>query len=57
VMYQGQKLQLFPSFAVKVTELEKYQHVKPSVKLQGNVLEYQVQSGQQLLTSTLSFSE
>ncbi len=57
VMYQGQKLQLFPNFDVKVTPLEKYEHVKPSVKLKGNALEYQVQQGQQLLTSELSFSE
>jgi hypothetical protein len=57
VTYQGQKLQLFPDFAVKVTELEKYQHVKPSVKLTGNGVKYQVQHGQQLLTSELSFGQ
>lgn len=57
VTYQGQKLQLFPNFAVAVTPLEKYQHVKPSVKLQGDHLEYQVQYQWQLLTTTLSFSE
>lgn len=57
VTYQGQKLQLFPSFAVTVTPLEKYQHVKPSVKLQGDQLEYQVQYQQQLLTTTLFLSE
>jgi len=40
-----------------VTPLKKYEHVKPSVTLKGNALEYQVQHGQQLLTSGLSFSE
>jgi len=57
VMYQGQKLQLFPNFDVKVTPLKKYEHVKPSVTLKGNTLEYQVQHGQQLLTSELSFDQ
>ncbi|MEZ5673010.1 MAG: hypothetical protein R3E08_11790 [Thiotrichaceae bacterium] len=55
VVYQGQKLQLYPNFDVKVTPLKKYQHVKPSVKLKGNALEYQVQNGQQLLTTEISW--
>lgn len=57
VTYQGQKLQLFPNFAVTVTELEKYQQVKPSVTLTSTGVAYQVQHGQQLLTSELSFGQ
>jgi len=57
VMYQGQKLQLFPNFDVKVTPLKKYEHVKPSVTLKGNALEYQVQHNQELLTTEVSFDQ
>jgi len=56
--YQGQTVQLVPNFTVTTTTLEKYQQVFPSVRLKtANVLEYQVQQGQRLLTTDVTFAQ
>lgn len=58
LVYQGQTLHLYPSTEVTATKLEQYETVKPSLTLQKNgTLEYSIQSGELLLTSSVDISE
>lgn len=58
LVYQGQTLHLYPTTEVTATKLEQYETVKPSLTLQkSGMLEYSIQSGELLFTSSVVISE
>ena len=58
LIYQGQTLYLYPTTQVTAKKLEQYETVKPSLtRRDDGSLEYSVQTGDLLLTSTLLISE
>jgi hypothetical protein len=54
VIANGQTYNLIPNFNVKVRRLEPEQKRKPKVNLQNNVLFYEIQEGDDLLTFSLN---